>query len=118
MLEFLYPLRKYTREKLILPMRKRKYVAYSSNDFKKRLQEIGILSGDSIFVMCSPDKVYRATGHKLPVHLVINELLEVIGEEGTIMALGYSQNRDQIFDGNQIFNVKKLLPSVACFQIF
>ena len=83
------------------------YTSYSSEDFTSALHSLGIAQGDSLFVMCSADRVYKKTGKQLPVHLVLKDLLEVLGEEGTLMVLGFSAERQKIISGERIFDVKK-----------
>lgn len=105
--DYCYPLKKRVFALLILPLRRRFHVPYDSTEFKIGLQKVGIQPGDALFVMCSADKIYQKTGHHLPVHLVLRDLLEFVGKEGTIMVLGYADKRVDILSKKRIFNVRK-----------
>jgi len=89
------------------PLKRKYYTPYSTIEFKKYLKNIDIKKGDSVFIMCSANKVYRKTGHKLPVLTLLNDLLEVIGEKGTVMALCFSNDRGKILSGEKKFSVRR-----------
>ena len=88
---------------------------YCSKEFKRALKNSGIQPGDSLFVMCSPDKILDKTGRRLPVHLVLNDLLDYIGESGTLMALGFSKFREEIISGERVFNLRKTPTNCGIF---
>ena len=89
------------------PLKRKYYTPYNSAEFKIYLKNIGIKKGDSIFVMCSANKIYRKTGYRLPVLTLLNDLLDVIGEKGTVMALCFSSNREKILTGEKEFNIMR-----------
>jgi aminoglycoside N3'-acetyltransferase len=89
------------------PLKRKYYTPYNTIEFKKYLKNIDIKKGDSVFIMCSANNVYRKTGYKLPVLTLLNDLLEVIGEKGTIMALCFSNDREKILTGEKKFNIKR-----------
>jgi aminoglycoside N3'-acetyltransferase len=91
-------------------------VDYNSINFKKDLLKIGVKSGDSVFVMCSANKVFKKTGYRLPVHFVLKDLIEVIGETGTVMALGFSEKRKTIIKRESIFDIKKTPTDCGIFS--
>jgi aminoglycoside N3'-acetyltransferase len=111
-----FPFRKILRKTILLPMRRLKYEPYSSNVFKSNVRSLGISEGDSVFVMCSPDKIYKRTGHRFPTHDALNDLIDIVGDEGTIMALGYSNQREQIFSGEITFSVSKTPTQCGLFS--
>ncbi|MEN6461511.1 MAG: AAC(3) family N-acetyltransferase [Syntrophomonas sp.] len=105
---------KYLWKKLILKHQRltskflsRLYSEYDSEEFKKGLESIGIEPGDSVFVMLSVDKVLLSTGHRIPVNVLLNDLIEYLTDEGTLMVLGFSVNRANIINGEKIFDLKK-----------
>jgi aminoglycoside N3'-acetyltransferase len=91
----------------ISPLKKKYYEPFNDIKFKKYLNNIGIKKGDSIFIMCSVNNIYKKTGHNLPVNIMLNAILEVVGKKGTVMALSFSHNREKILSGKEIFNIRK-----------
>lgn len=85
----------------------RKYSVYSPEDFQISLKAIGICPGDSVFVMCSQNKIYYETGKMIPVQTLLNDLINYLGEEGTVMALCFSINRDAITLREAVFDTRK-----------
>lgn len=75
---------------------KRKYTA---NDVVCAMKKMGLTKGSTLLVHCSWDDFYNCTS--TPEEL-INEILSVIGEEGTLCMPAYPLLRK-----NRIFNVKK-----------
>jgi hypothetical protein len=92
------------------------YLEYCSKEFKQALKASDIHPGDSLFVMCSPDQVLNRTGRSLPTHLVLKDLLEYIGESGTLMVLGFSKFREDIISGKRVFNLVKTPTNCGIFS--
>jgi len=91
----------------LFPKKRTMYLEYCSEEFKQTLKAMSIHPGDSLFVMCSPDQILDKTGRSLPVHLLLNDLLEYIGETGTLMVLGFSKFREEIISGERVFDLRK-----------
>ena len=113
-LDYYLPFRKKLY-RAFYPLKRKIYVPFDSTAFKVSLQKMGIQEGDSIFVMCSVNNIYRKTGYQLPVHIVLNELLEYLGPCGTITTLAFSADRQDIIDGVKIFSVRKTLTMNGMF---
>ncbi len=94
-------------QKLRLKFRTTKYLSYDSTEFKKQLRLIGIVPGDSVFVMHSQDRIYLNSGKIIPPNLILQDLLDYLGDDGNIMVLGFSLNRSTILSKDRIFDTKK-----------
>ena len=94
-------------KKGIISLRIKKKNAYDSEEFKQGIKAIGITSGDSIFVMCSVDKIYYKTGKRIPVHIMLNDIIEYLGPSGTLMVLSFSENREAILRHKIRFDIRK-----------
>lgn len=88
-------------------LRWKNFAEYSTKEFKDGLIKIGISKGDALYIMCSVKRVYEKTGCFLPVKTLLNDIFDVIGEEGTILVLAFSDNREEIIKGKTRFNVKE-----------
>lgn len=95
------------RMRVLRPYLIRQYTDYCSKNFVMGLEAIGIQPGDSLFLMCSQDRIYLKTGKIIPVPALINDLIQYLGEEGTLMTLCFPVNRDKILKKTKVFNVKK-----------
>lgn len=95
------------RIKLLRPLLMKRYTDYCSEDFIASLEKVGICSGDSVFLMCSQDKIYLKTGKILPTQLLLKDLIHYLGQDGTLMTLCFPLDRENILKKNKIFNAKK-----------
>ena len=84
-----------------------RYSQYDSDKMKDSLMKLGIQKGDSLFIMCSSDRMQKQTGRSQPVHLIINQIVDLLGKEGTVMALSFSSNRNKIVEGEQTFHWRR-----------
>src|SRR5690242_8250168 len=82
--------------RLYYPVKRFLYGRYSSEEFRKTLLRLGIHAGDSLFVMCSANNAYKKTGYRLPVHEVLKDLMEMLGPNGTVLTLAFSNEREKI----------------------
>jgi aminoglycoside N3'-acetyltransferase len=104
------------KRKLMLPVHMRnwgKYAVYDSEEFIKGVQKVGIELGDSVFIMCSVKKIYLKTGHYLPIERMLADLLGIIGTEGTLMVLGFSDCREMIVNGTAFFDLSKTSSKIS-----
>jgi aminoglycoside N3'-acetyltransferase len=97
----------YLKMKLLTPILRRKYYDYDTKDFISSLQKVGIIPGDSIFLMYSQDKVYFKTGKRISVNLLLQDILDYLGQDGTVMALCFSLDRRKIVAKESLFDIKK-----------
>jgi len=95
------------RLSLLRPFLIRQYSDYCSEDFVMSLEKIGIYPGDSLFVMYSQDKIYLKTGKIIPIQALIKDLIQYLGEDGTLMALCFPIDRNKISQRTKLFNTKK-----------
>lgn len=72
---------------------------YATNELIKVLKETGINKGDTVFVQAAWDSFYNYSGNE---NELIDGILEIIGETGTLMMPAYPLLRK-----NKIFDVKK-----------
>lgn len=72
---------------------------YTTGDLIEVLKEIGIKKGDTVFVQAAWDSFYNYLGNE---NEFIDNILEIIGETGTLMMPAYPLLRK-----NKIFDVKK-----------
>jgi aminoglycoside N3'-acetyltransferase len=94
----------------------KQYCDYETADFISGLKQVGILPGDSIFVMYSQDKIYLKTGKLVPVKSVLNDLIDYLGEDGTLMALCFPLERSEIAAKKKKFNVQKSATECGLFS--
>lgn len=84
-----------------------RYSAFESDEMRRSLIKLGIKEGDNLFVMCSSDRMLKQTGRSQPIHLILNQILNLIGDQGTLMALSFSSNRQKITEGEQKYHWKR-----------
>ncbi len=95
-----------------------KYLKYSDFDFnvfRNSLIEAGIKSGDDLYVMCSLDNIKKKTGRTPPVNIILETILELIGNEGTLLVLAFPEDRTNIIDEKNKFHWKKSISSNGIF---
>lgn len=80
---------------------------YNSEEFTISLKKLGIGKGDSVFVRCAADTLKEKIGEMPPINLIVNDVLDLVGAEGTLLTLGFSKNRDEIINGKITFDTKK-----------
>jgi aminoglycoside N3'-acetyltransferase len=100
----------FLKSHLVLPIKRvrwKKYGEYDSNEIEFGLKKIGISKGDSLFIMCSVKKVYEKTGTYFPVDTFLKDVFDVIGDEGTVLILAFSDNREGIIEGTVKFDKKR-----------
>jgi aminoglycoside N3'-acetyltransferase len=93
--------------KVLRPILESVYSDYKTEDFIASLHGIDIHPGDSVFLMYSQDKIYAKTGKAPPISSVIRDLVDHLGEDGTLMALCFSHNREKITLKEEVFHCTK-----------
>jgi aminoglycoside N3'-acetyltransferase len=90
-------------------------IEYDSLEFKQRLREINIFPGDSLFVMYSQDKIYKRCGKIIASSLILQDVLDYLGEDGNIMVLGFPLNRREIISHEKKFDARKSATECGIF---
>lgn len=88
-----------------------RYAEFNEEDFRNGLINVGIEKGDSLYLMCSSNNIKRKSGRTPPLNLIVNEILQLIGSEGTIMVLSFPLERESIIKGESEFHWKKSMSS-------
>jgi aminoglycoside N3'-acetyltransferase len=94
----------------------KQYSDYETANFISGLKQVGIVPGDSVFVMYSQDKIYLKTGKLIPVKSVLNDLIDYLGKDGTLMALCFPIERNEIAAKKKKFNVQKSATECGIFS--